>query len=1078
MFIPFIIAFGNDINGNGTVEDYIQSLKIYPSEPTTASLGQYGEYQMDYSNGLPDISIPLYEVKSGDLTVPIILRYQGGGIKVQQEATWVGLGWDLFFGGQITRTVNGFPDEFEPEPQYRPTADEIISYMVQHKSSIDNNEMSSLADAKSAANSYRPDEYYYNIGMESGKFIGKNVEVMLPYKPIQITGMATVPKITNSIGETYYFTKGETTDINTQYVPKYTSAWYVDSIVSPNNNEIYYEYQTDNKYVSEYFHYYEGFSYSTVEGWNPGNYAMGLTTPKHILLTERKVAKTISSIKKPKYIYFDGGRVSFVLSPRDDISNYDGSESIRKLERIIIERLKPDNSYEMIKSFNFSYSYRNDRLFLDNIAEFSGKIDEELLVTKFQYDPTPLPAKRSFSYDYLGYYNGHNNTSPIPKHHISAPNSTYIYDIGGANKNVVEPATKAGSLISITYPTQGKTVFTWENHRYGAEEPFSMELYLREETIGVGRGYNTNVSCETKYPDFLLIDGDPRISVESFTSYINQTVRAIGFIKKYETENHQHNKYDSGKISVIDITANETIFSKHLINTAINFDELIYLRAGHAYNIIVRSNCNNVGISINFIYNPYNPNEEKYNYPYGGLRVKEITNYDTDGRFLKKKSFTYTIPDSPNKSSGYITNTVSPLLRKYSYHRYKVTIPTPTTLDACFDILNATFFCYDSPISGISANNISYQYVQVQNLDSANNDNNGSIEYEFRKALDFEVYDELLSKSDQRGQLLKESVYDKDNILLKETSNYYSEHPHVNYNSMGFKMRRAFTHDIKKSLCNRHDFDLSTMYVPYNYTYNSLWIKKDSTIVRDFFANNSVISKAEYSYNDLATCLPTGIVSKSSDGKPTKTNIIYPLQMTKSIPFDTKEEYIDNKLMYKTVNKYTAADFLPLKRYQLFLDSVLVQRGENGNLQTELKLKYDKQNNVLEQAFRSNNIVTSYLWSYKNQYPIAKIENATFEQVKAALGYNDNQIEELSVSLAPNTETIENLLRTNLPNALITTYTYKSLVGVSTITDPRGIVTYYEYDGLGRLKEVYYNENNDTGKKRIVENYDYHYKNP
>lgn len=45
-------------------------------------------------------------------------------------------------------------------------------------------------------------------------------------------------------------------------------------------------------------------------------------------------------------------------------------------------------------------------------------------------------------------------------------------------------------------------------------------------------------------------------------------------------------------------------------------------------------------------------------------------------------------------------------------------------------------------------------------------------------------------------------------------------------------------------------------------------------------------------------------------------------------------------------------------------------------------------------------------------------------------------------------------LRTGLPTALVTTYTYIPLVGVSTVTDPKGYKTTYTYDALGRLSAV------------------------
>lgn len=52
------------------------------------------------------------------------------------------------------------------------------------------------------------------------------------------------------------------------------------------------------------------------------------------------------------------------------------------------------------------------------------------------------------------------------------------------------------------------------------------------------------------------------------------------------------------------------------------------------------------------------------------------------------------------------------------------------------------------------------------------------------------------------------------------------------------------------------------------------------------------------------------------------------------------------------------------------------------------------------------------------------------------------------------------------------TYTYIPYVGVSSITDPRGITTYYNYDGAGRLTEVY---QISEGKKQVIQTYYYHY---
>lgn len=82
-------ASGGSVNDRAYVEKQLQG--IAPTAPTAASLGKYGDIPVNLSTGQVPIEIPLFEIASGGLHVPITLRYHSGGVKVREEASWVGL---------------------------------------------------------------------------------------------------------------------------------------------------------------------------------------------------------------------------------------------------------------------------------------------------------------------------------------------------------------------------------------------------------------------------------------------------------------------------------------------------------------------------------------------------------------------------------------------------------------------------------------------------------------------------------------------------------------------------------------------------------------------------------------------------------------------------------------------------------------------------------------------------------------------------------------------------------------------------------------------------------------------------
>lgn len=91
------------------------NFSVLPPSPEVESLNRYIDFGVSLASGQPDINLPIYEVCHGSLSVPISIGYHGGGIKVNEKAGIVGLGWTLLAGATISRTVNGLPDEMLAE---------------------------------------------------------------------------------------------------------------------------------------------------------------------------------------------------------------------------------------------------------------------------------------------------------------------------------------------------------------------------------------------------------------------------------------------------------------------------------------------------------------------------------------------------------------------------------------------------------------------------------------------------------------------------------------------------------------------------------------------------------------------------------------------------------------------------------------------------------------------------------------------------------------------------------------------------------------------------------------------------
>lgn len=122
-------------------------------------------------------------------------------------------------------------------------------------------------------------------------------------------------------------------------------------------------------------------------------------------------------------------------------------------------------------------------------------------------------------------------------------------------------------------------------------------------------------------------------------------------------------------------------------------------------------------------------------------------------------------------------------------------------------------------------------------------------------------------------------------------------------------------------------------------------------------------------------------------------------------------------------------------------------------------LKTDITTGNPEEVENEDGTRTSYIWGYNGTLLLAKIENMSYQNIPLSLL---QQVKQLSSSATPNPNLEQQLLsylntiRTSsqLTQSLMTSYTHKPLVGVSTITDPRDNTIYYSYDAFGRLSSV------------------------
>lgn len=464
--------------------------------PEVQAINRYGQIPVSYFTGAPQIDIPLYETDMRGFKFGVSVSYNASGVKVDDIASVVGLGWVLNAGGVISRTVNGLADE---TPQFGFLDKTFASkefgndyYMRYMYNTLDPSAVDCAAD-----------EFTYNFMGYSGKFsFGSDRKIhLLPFRNLKIEFVdRTYFKVMTEEGHTFLFNETEKTIVNGHGSAAATTAWHLTKIILNNNGgEIDFSYIAGSSYEDRF----PSYSSSRVEmRAASGDASFHNSFINNVNKTEVLYSYVMTSPKYLSEIKFGSlGRIAFEYDGTTQRLDFLSGKILRSI-KVYNSGTAPIRNWEFAQDiklcdagYNLSLHYNSDRyrMFLKSISEVSNSADKQ--VYKMEYDPTPLPCRKSFGKDLWGYYNGKSsNHNAI---YINAEDAATVSRLGfpsGINNDRKgnETYLKAGSLIKLTYPTGGYTAFEYEGHQISADEKAGG---LRIKSI---KNYTDGVLAETK----------------------------------------------------------------------------------------------------------------------------------------------------------------------------------------------------------------------------------------------------------------------------------------------------------------------------------------------------------------------------------------------------------------------------------------------------------------------------------------------------------------------------------------------------------------------------------------------------
>lgn len=1014
----------------------IKILERSPSPPNTASLGKYFDVPVNYATGVPNIQIPLLTIKTGNISIPISIAFHGGGIKVNTTGGIVGLGWDLNCGGVITKQVNG-QDDFFASTQFPSGANHPFYNYLDPDYTIDTdlgfNSMSDVVDSMQSGyalthgndlyrlmgrivlNQYdgESDEYHFTTPDESGTiFFNQKLSAFLMNK---INGWKVAFDDTNDewtlkgkSGLHYNFAAKEITlfpfygvPINPYAVPSsyyYTSAWYLSTISDvANNKSVSFTYDTSaRKYNGGGQSRYENYLISSGASYNGGN-----TTMYDRVGTERIINR----------IDFNEGWIEFV---RDTASRLDyGPKSLKHIKLF-------DKSGTLKKQFNLMYFYAwtasqaTSRLFLKSIQEvdFNSSSSTESKPYNFSYDTTAaMPAPFSFAQDKWGYNNGKTgNTTVIP-----TEVETYLMGLPTfANRWVDTNFTKSGIIKQIVYPTGGTLNFVFENNK---DDSDSLIGGLRIKRItNFDSLANKELRTEYRYND----DQGHSTGVVQYRPTFHYT---FGM-----SEPLAPNVKVTGE-SIYPLFSNQGSPIAYQRVERIDIDDTIELKTRHYY-----SNYLGYGIDVpttltyqNAIGVPHNkyPNFSAFNHLLYKTEVfKKVGGQQT---LIKKDSLGY---KTLNQFKSSVWNAQAAWINSDVFVEWPGNDPYASNPMNSIPSVNAYKMFQESLVNDVTATKVYESGITLEDITFKKYDStNGNIK--------------LVTSITSKGDTAR--VYYAYPIDFNYTTSSDPTNEEINelidYNAIGTPI------EIINTIKNPGGSEYVTgadLYI-----YDNRRLKKHLKVFETgllFSSFTKAFNNNTAFYNDSRYVTESEVIAFDNNSNP------------KEINFRTKTQALiwDGEDLLSTVVNSIASDvaatsFETSAKGQWLFSGVPVT---DTTAITGTKAYTLSNGNISDSSLNSTKSYWVTYWSKNGAQSVNGASSTAGRTVGDWTFYQHKVVNPTSgIITVSGTGTIDEL-RVYPVGSLMNTYTYKPLLGIWSQCDHQNKITYYNYDGFGRLSVV------------------------